>query len=496
MITKNFSRGLALSLLAVIYPVIFLYSYNAKIVNIGSLWYPLISSLLIGGVVFGLFLALMRNAARASLSTVIFMIFFYSYGPVYDKLLAVNKIQIEHFTFLPAYLTLGVYVSALTGLLKNKFAVQGQKILLGLAGILIAYNVIMIVPSEIQKAQVNRENSTAVAAKATPAKKSPDIYFIIFDEYAGFDAIKEYWHDTYVDGFETFLEQKGFFVANHSESEKLVDSLIEISDRLNIRHNGDVAFGKLAYFELIRDNKVMRILKEQGYTTVVFNGLKLGYPTLDSIPADVYYSPDDVAHSTSQQSGLMIDEFWQMVLDKTMIRPISNLLNVNDPWLFKFQNMLFFSKERVKNLQDIQSPKFVYAHFLFPHTPFMFNEDGMPVSPNHKFDWNYYLGQHKYATKLAKEIVTSLIDQADPANPPIIVLQSDHGARMIKVDNPDAVILTDYPNQYKTHIMNALYLPGYDTSTLTEDMKPYLTFQLIFKHYFDLDIPVEEGSKK
>ena len=34
-------------------------------------------------------------------------------------------------------------------------------------------------------------------------------------------------------------------------------------------------------------------------------------------------------------------------------------------------------------------------------------------------DWHYYLGQYKYATKLAGQLVTRLLANADPDNPPI-----------------------------------------------------------------------------
>jgi hypothetical protein len=43
-----------------------------------------------------------------------------------------------------------------------------------------------------------------------------------------------------------------------------------------------------------------------------------------------------------------------------------------------------------------------------------------------------YQGQYEYTPKLAEDLITKLLAQANPANPPVIILQSDEGARNIQ----------------------------------------------------------------
>jgi len=59
-----------------------------------------------------------------------------------------------------------------------------------------------------------------------------------------------------------------------------------------------------------------------------------------------------------------------------------------------------------------------------------------------------YQGQYEYTTKLAEDLVTKLLAQADPDNPPVIILQSDEGARNIQRRDQNNVILVDVMENY------------------------------------------------
>ena len=73
---------------------------------------------------------------------------------------------------------------------------------------------------------------------------------------------------------------------------------------------------------------------------------------------------------------------------------------------------------------------------------------------------------------------------------PIIILQSDHGARNEIYYGNEKTLLKDFPEEFKTSILFALYMPGYDTSGLPQDINPINTFPIIFNHLFDANIPL------
>jgi hypothetical protein len=96
-----------------------------------------------------------------------------------------------------------------------------------------------------------------------------------------------------------------------------------------------------------------------------------------------------------------------------------------------------------------------------------------------------------YAIRVAESMVDNILSQADPERPPVIILQSDHGARNKKTGSPDSVILENYPEEYKTSILFALYMPGYDTSSLPQDVDPINTFPIVFNYLFNANIPLK-----
>ncbi len=84
----------------------------------------------------------------------------------------------------------------------------------------------------------------------------------------------------------------------------------------------------------------------------------------------------------------------------------------------------------------------------------------------------FYQGQYEFTPKLAEELVTKLLAQADPANPPVIILQSDEGARNIKRRDQNNVILGGVMENY-----------------------PIDTFVVVLNHYLNAGIAVDEGGK-
>jgi hypothetical protein len=88
-------------------------------------------------------------------------------------------------------------------------------------------------------------------------------------------------------------------------------------------------------------------------------------------------------------------------------------------------------------------------------------------------------------------MITSILDNSDPERPPIIILQSDHGARNILNKDIDFKHLENYPKEYAYHIINTIYNPYCDDSQLAQDMDPINTFPIIFNCIFNDNIPMK-----
>lgn len=489
-VKKNSSKWLVSVLLPILgaaYPVIFLYSHNVKIMEIGSVVLPLLAEILIALVLYGLYLLVFRKPYVAGLSALLFILFLHVYGFVFDKLVVFDWITITHYKLLPVFIFLAVYGAVLLSKQKSAVMRQISMLLVAVLAGLNLFNIAGAVPVEIQKAQAAAAARQATHETAQSGDNLPDIYFIILDEYAGFDALSQYWKYEGYHEFISFLEGKGFFVAEHSRS-LTYDTLMEVSSRLNLRPY-EYGTDPAKLFQDISDSMVMRELKSRGYTTVVFDGASTIYPTKTEVIADhkIMYDPKD-----GEKGALFVDEYAVMLLDQTMFRVFADTYKASDSTSAVYRGMILLTLSEMTQLDYVKSPKFVYSHILSPHTPFMFDEFGREVDVRNKYNWNFYLDQHKFITRQMQQVIEKILDQADPANPPIIVLQSDHGARNHVIGDPDAVNLENYPEELQYSILNALYLPGYDYSQLTDDMSPIHTFEVILNHYMQAGVSVEE----
>jgi hypothetical protein len=492
----QFIAPILLPILFGMIPTLYHYSNNVEKLVLANLSRMLVFNALLV-FVFYLFLGVFNHfqAIGTSIMTFVFLIFFNIYGLAYRYLLDLDVIRLKHYTFLPLVLLACLYPIFAVRKLNNSALVSVWKNLVLISGFLVLYNLINIVPVEIKRWSAEKTvSSVQVQGNELVDESAPDIYYIILDEFAGFQAMREYWHYNEVDDFVSFLKERGFFVAEESHGSS-TDTLHQMVTRLNYRHypHGTEPEDKdlQTYFNDIADNRVMRYLKSRGYTTVVFDETKLGYPSSKSIYADYSYEYGSSAIPQREAGtyGFYFDEFGELVMDNTMLYAVSQKFNSANSSITLHSDMIHFTVDHIAD-REIPSPKFVYVHLLLPHTPFAFAEDGSIMDSDRFTNWNYYLDNYKFSIKIAREMVNRILQEADPENPPIIILQSDHGARNGLNRREGSAILPNYPEIYKTHIMFALFLPGYDYASLPQDIDPVNTFPIVFNHLFDDDIPL------
>jgi hypothetical protein len=443
-------------------------------------------------VVYLILLAFHRvQPTRAANAGLTFLIFFNIYGLAYRYLIHLDVIRIKHYTLLPLMLMLAIYVSLFVGKLKASVSSDIWKYLTLIVGVLVFFNLFKILPVEIKKWQ----NDTTPAASTLQdgsqrAEDSPDIYYIVLDEFAGFQAMREYWKYEGVDDFVSFLKQRGFFVAEESHASS-TDTLHQLATRLNYEEYPEGKVNLQTYFNDIADNKVMRELKARGYTTVVFDETNMPYTSAKSIHADYLYEYGSRAVPESQKGeyGFYFDEFGELVVDNTMLYAFSENYRKYNRVVSQHSSMISFTVEQIAS-QEVPSPKFVYVHLMLPHFPFIFDRNGDIIDSDQFTNWNYYLDNYIYSMRVAESMIDNILAKTDVNNPPVIILQSDHGARNHMTSREGSAVLPNYPEDFKTLILFALYMPGYDYAELSQDINPINTFPIVFNYLFDTNIPL------
>ncbi len=487
---KDYFKYFLLPALAVIYPSVFYYGHNIHDLLLVNLGRTLIIYFLLAIIFYSIsFFFHHRVPLRAANATFVFLIFFNAYGILEKSAIQLDWITIRSFTFLPVVLLIAFYSTWLIAKLNYSLAKQfwnaGAIIVAGL----ILYNLTMIVPIEISKHRTsNSNNSATTQTDPSEQKNKTDIYYIVLDEFAGFKSMREYWDYSDTDKFKEFLVSRNFVVYEDSKA-GANSTLHQLFTRLNYQEtpyeltqeNMDI------WFEGIADNRVMKFMKDQGYSTITFNEMSYAYTSAQKMQnVDYSFDYEDVP---AADLGVFFDNFGILVADNTMINVFSKYYKRSGS--SQHSNMIFYTTRKIGDLREIPSPKFVYVHLIFPHLPYMFDQDGNVNLPEVYTNYDYYLGNYKFAVKLAMEMVDNILSEYSPTQPPVIILQSDHGFRNLKDKNTDVQPLPDYPREFGLNILYARLMPGYEASYSTQEQNPINTFPIIFNHLFHANIPLK-----
>ncbi len=133
--------------------------------------------------------------------------------------------------------------------------------------------------------------------------------------------------------------------------------------------------------------------------------------------------------------------------------------------------------------------KFVFAHFLINHPPFVFDRNGELLSRDvekKRGEDRNFVNSLIFTNEKIKEMIDGIIENSK--NPLVIIIQGDEGPHMeaLKKDDVDKDIKND-AYMKRSSILNAYYLSNVRKDYLYERISPINTFRLIFNLYFEAD---------
>lgn len=466
-----------------IYPVLFLYSYNAKELLIRDIILPSAVTLIVSIILFLILYIIMKDRYKSSFITALWCLILFTYGILFQFLSKGIFIGLEHRYFMSIIIFLALYASYFIYKVKSSSTKETIAKLFNIMALtLLAMNIVSIIPTEMHKLSINKAVNQNISLKDTIKSKYPDIYYIVLDEYASLDTIKEIWgYDN--SEFKNELEKQGFYVANKS-SVRYADTLYSTASTMNMEYvNNKEDIVNL--FDKINNNLVMKYLDSKGYYNIAFDNIySLVYKAKGKVNADVCY---DFTENLKQVG--IDNNFVKLVIESSIIKPyydyiyIDNISKERLSTMYTNKLATIYTFNGIRDTVEIDGPKFVYAHILCPHPPFFFDQNGEDVNPSNILNWDdkrYYKDQYIYITNKVKESISYILENSKKS--PIIVVQSDHGPRgnLEKTNNNKFTV----PNVDKKRIFNAYYLPGIEKEKLYDDISPVNTFRLIFNEYF------------
>ncbi len=469
-------------LLLSIYPVVSLLATNVDQMKLVEGLRALLLLFAIGGLLFFLLKLILHDANRAALVFSFLWVLFFSYGHVYSILERTPVFGLtlgRHRWMVPLWVIL-LAVGVFWALTRKKDLTRLTQTLNVAAIVLLVMPVLQIALAEA-KAQIawsqrEKQSLESGGLEIPPGQTPPDVYYIILDAYARGDVLQDtfgYDNTSFLEG----LEAMGFYVADCSQSNYAQTELSLVSSlNMNYLEALDDHFtpdktGRTPLRPLLQASAVRQILENMGYQTVAF---ETGYSWSQLEDADVYLTRSTKVTGLNEFEVLLVESSASLVLnDAASALPKFLVPAVDYPKHNHRERVLSTLDKLSKVPSTIDSPKYVFAHIIAPHIPFVFGPQGEPIVWPEKMDIdNYEAGYRAELAYLNQRVLTfvqDIISNSD--SPPVIILQADHGRAL---SSP----------QIRMQILNAYYLPGAQPELLYPDITPVNTFRIIFNQYF------------
>lgn len=328
-----------------------------------------------------------------------------------------------------------------------------------------------------------------------PISNKPDIYYIILDAYARSDILQDYY-DYDNSEFISHLNEKGFIVPANVYSNYPYTAL-SVSSTLNIDYVDNITAGlESSHFwwlmePYIFESRMHLFLEQEGYQTVF---IASDWHITDNRNAEQYFTPNPIS----------LNEFEGFMLSATPLKTLVPLIKTfaSVPSNDFHRELILYNFNALADISEIPGPKFVFSHIIVPHPPFVFDKFGNHITPNYGFsftDGNDYPGtdeeyqtkyieQLQYTNELLKETIDAILSQSQ--NPPIIIIQADHGSRMLG----GSQTTQDLCVKERFSIFAAYYLPGLERDSIPDDITPVNIFRIILNEYFKTDLDILENE--
>lgn len=482
--------------LLALFPILFVYAQNLEHMSLSQVWKSVLILLGVTLVSFLLLAFILRNVMKAGLVVSLFLLLFFSYGPVHRLLWGGTTAGLA--AAMPGLLLViwAVVFGCVAGLIirAERGLPEITRIVNVMALALVLISVFDIGLFEISRGSSARAHGDVnglqiVRPGDVPAGILPDIYYIILDGYARADVLAEVYGVDNSDFLE-YLGQEGFFIAREGRA-NYAHTALSLAANLNMDYLDRVAarigpetFDRQPMGTMIKDSAAVGFLRQNGYTVVAF---PTGYTFTEIEDADYYMG-----------SGRSLNEF-----------EIGLLLATPVPWLViersnlnpyaPHRDRIRYTLDHLTDTAQLPSPHFVFAHIVAPHPPFVLDELGNAVEPEGEYNMGEgshflefggtvdqyragYAGQLAYINDRIRVVVGELLYQS--SRPAIIILQADHGPGLeLDWDDPANTNLKE-----RLAILNAYLLPGEGSADLYDGITPVNTFRVIFNRYFGTDL--------
>jgi hypothetical protein len=470
-------------LLFAAFPVLFLWSHNLdQGVTLLQGLSALAAAMLFALVILCLLRFFLRDWSRSAVVASVIVILFLTLGRV--RALLGSSGALPDVLLVAELLIISLLAVVAVRRIRPSLALARTLNLIAI--VLVVINIVPIVAVQASDATGFRFPVVAEGLGPSPSSPTRDVYYLVFDSYAGAETLSSlYGFDN--SGFYGWLSDHGFEVtkgalANYPQTSHSVASSLNMSYLSDLaREQGLDSSAWTPIRRTLQDSAIARTFKGMGYK-------------YEHVGSWWYGTAVDQTADDNYVYGVYT-EFLSKFVSTTAVPVIERLIGVAPSFDKEQWNRVHYQIGALREIASDPEPTFTFAHFLLPHTPYIFHADGsfVPLGPYRPVE-GAYVDQLKYANKVIQQVVTDL--QAGPGAAPIIVIQSDEGPNPPAVDQRGEILklswarASDVQLGRKLRILNAYYLPGDSTTKPYPTITPVNTFRVILNDYFGGSLPL------
>ena len=465
------------------FPVVFVWAHNLdQGVTLLQGLTALAAAMSFSVVVFCLLRLFLKDWSRSAVAASVIVILFLTLGRI-GALLGVRGGPLEVFLVVELLILSLVAIEAVRKIRPPEVLTRTLNLI---SIVLVTLNIVPIVA--VQESTAAGFRFPSVTERLDPSASGPerDVYYLVFDRYAGAETLSNlYGFDN--SGFYKWLSDHGFEVtkdalANYPQTSHSLASSLNMSYLDDLaRAQGEDSSAWTPIRGTLHDSAIARTFESMGYK---YEHIGSWWEATAADPT----ADDNYVYGT-------YTEFLGTFLRTTAIPSIERLFPGTPSLEREEWNRVHFQMRALGEIASDREPTFTFAHFLLPHTPYIFHADGsfVPPDPNRPIE-EAYIDQLKYTNKVIEQVVTELQAGSGPA--PIIVIQSDEGPHPPAHDQWGEELMlswaraSDVELGRKLRILNAYYLPGDPAIKPYPTITPVNTFRMILDDYFDGSLPL------
>jgi hypothetical protein len=473
-----------------IYPVLALLATNIAEVEIGVVLRPLLFSLIFSAILMLVTFLILKDFYKAAVVTSFFIILFFTYGHVYQliELKEIFGVNIgRHRYLIPFYLMIGgLGLWLILRKVRDYYSITQVMNMISIFLVIFPILQILLFIRRISlgESAVVELNASEQLSELQAPDELPDIYYIVLDTYTRADALQRDFNFNNVP-FLDDLRSLGFYVADCSRSNYSYTQG-SITAALNMEYLPDLhddlkelGLGAGDIWVLMKQSRVRRTLEELGYQTIAF---ETGYEWSRLRDADLYLGSDSYnIQGVSPFESMFIKTTALIILtDSPNWWMMERMKAINFPYGGYVQTQRSILNQ-LPQLPYVGGPRFVFAHVLIPHVPYVFDPQGnvredpgyyggkLAGPTTEQYLVEGYTGEIQFINSRILEIVRDLLENSNV--PPIIVIHGDHGLR----------------DENRLQILNAYFLPDVEYDAFYPSISPVNSFRVVFDTFFGTD---------